>query len=261
VIFILRIAIVDDERECRTQAAQFCKDFGASAGYSVEILGFSSGGAFLKALEKESFSIVFMDIFMDGTDGIATALNMRSLNHQCLLVFLTASTEFMPNAFSCHAFEYITKPFSCQRIFNVLKDAVKILPEMQKYIALISGRTTVHVPVDEIVSVITDAHYLIIDLANAKKLRCRMTMARFLENTENDARFIPVNKGITVNAEYILAFENNCCILENGAQFPVRVRDGLKVQQAVQDYNFLRIRQRQTHSARRHSSQCPGKED
>ena len=72
-----------------------------------------------------------------------------------------------------------------------------------------------------------------------------MTMAEFLEKTGSDARFIPVNKGIAVNAEYILAFENGCCVMESGARFPVRVRDSARVEQMARDYNFEKIRSRQ----------------
>ena len=60
-------------------------------------------------------------------------------------------------------------------------------------------------------------------------------------------RFISVNKGITLNADYIAEFENNCCILSNGSRFPVRIRDRRKTEQAVEDYNFWKIRSRQGH--------------
>ena len=39
--------------------------------------------------------------------------------------------------------------------------------------------------------------------------------------------------------------------MENGAKFPIRVRDRLKIEQAVSDYHFGKIRERQAHFARR----------
>lgn len=242
---ILKIAIVDDEKECLNEIGRFCSDFGANFAYSVETVLFASGEAFLEAFESGGFSVVFMDIYMDGMDGIAAALKMRSMDSRCLLVFLTSSVEFMPDAFSCHAFEYITKPFSRQRIFDVLSDAAKVLPHSKRYIKLVNGREAVRVPLDEIISVVTDAHYLDVTLANGKNLRCRMTMAEFEEKTGRDARFILVNRGIYVNAEYILTFEDRCCVMENGTKFPVRVRDSARIEQAVLDYNFQNIRSQQ----------------
>lgn len=94
----------------------------------------------------------------------------------------------------------------------------------------------------------TDAHYLDVGLLNGISHRCRMTMGQFFEQINEDERFILINKGILVNADYITDFENNCCVLENGARFPIRVRDRLKIEQAVRDYNFKKIRRKQRYS-------------
>lgn len=243
----MKIALVDDEQNCLNKMMRLCRDFGAQHRCQMDIVPFSNAEAFLDAFQDGGFSAVFMDVYMSGIDGVTAALKMRCLDNRCCLVFLTSSAEFMPDAFSCHAFEYIVKPFSPQRIHQVLTDLLGVLPPLQKYIEVISGRTAVRVFLDEIVSVITDAHYLNIGLLNGENLRCRMTMTEFVNLTDGDSRFLRVNKGIAVNAEYILEFDNNCCILENGARFPIRVRDRLKIEQAAMDYNFEKIRSRQRH--------------
>lgn len=252
---------MDDEQKCLDEMARIISDFGTQQCCQVEVVPFTSGEAFLEAFEEGGFSAVFMDIYMGGMDGIATAFKMRGLDSRCILVFLTSSMEFMPDAFSCHAFEYITKPFSPQRVFKVLTDVLKVLPPTQKYLEVISGRKAVRVYLDEIASVITDAHYLDISLSDGKELRCRMTMAEFVELTDEDSRFLLVNKGIAVNAEYILEFEDNCCVLENGVKLPIRVRDRLKIEQAARNYNFEKIRNRQAHFAGHFAAKRHRKED
>lgn len=249
----MKIALVDDEQTCLDEIERLCGNFGRVTGYPVKTVSFASSELFLEVFDSSNFDLVFMDIYMEGMDGIAAALQMRRKDNGCLLVFLTSSSEFMPEAFSCHAFEYVTKPFSKERIFGVLSDAVKVLPQERKYIEFTSDRRTVRVFPNEIASVVTDAHYLDITLVEGRKLRCRMTMPEFMKKTDSDARFIPVNKGITVNAEYIFEFEKGCCIMKNGAKFPVRVRDSAKVEQMVRDYYFEKIRKRQTDLA----GSCP----
>ena len=247
----MKIALVDDEENYLDEMAKLVRDFSAQCCCQVETVPFLSGEAFLEAFRDGGFSAVFMDIYMGGMDGVTAALKMRGIDSRCVLVFLTSSTDFMPEAFSCHAFEYITKPFSPQRIFQVLTDILEVLPPLQKYIEVISDRKTVRIFLYEITSVITDAHYLDITLLNGETLHCRMTMPEFVEITGGDSRFLPVNKGITVNAEYILEFEDNCCVMENGAKFPIRVRGRLKIEQAARDYHFRKIREHQAHFARR----------
>lgn len=241
----MRIALVDDDQKCLAKMENICHDFGTQNHCQMETVCFMSGEAFLKSAESGKFSMVFMDVYMSGMNGIATAQKMKEQDIDCLLVFLTSSTEFMPDAFSCHAFEYITKPFVSQRIMDVLHDAVKILPTSSKYIEIASGRNTIPILHNDILSVVTDAHYLNIELTDGTVLRSRMTIPEFMAQLGSDPRFIPVNKGIVLNADYILDFEGNCCILENGTRFPVRVRDRTKTEQEVRNYHFNKIRRRQ----------------
>lgn len=247
----MKIALVDDEQKYLDEMAELIHDFGKQHRCQIETVPFLNGEAFLKAFEDGGFAAVFMDIYMDGMDGVAAAIKMRGVDSRCVLVFLTSSMDFMPDAFSCHAFEYITKPFSRQRIFQVLTDMLEVIPPMQKYIEVTNDRKTVRLFLYEIASVVTDAHYLDISLTGGETLHCRMTMPEFVNLTGGDSRFLAVNKGIMVNAGCILEFTDNCCVLENGAKLPIRVRDRLKIEQAARDYNFRKIRERQAHFAGR----------
>lgn len=239
----MRIALVDDEQIYLDEMAEICREFAEENRIDIEIYEFSDGDGFLSA--KKDFSVVFMDIYMDASDGVLTAKKLRERDNFCLLIFMTTSTEHMPEAFSCHAFEYIVKPLSPERVKKVLADAVKLIPPPDEYLELYCDRKDVRVKLGDIVSAVTDAHYLEVALSDGTLLRCRMTMKQFLEQTNDNKRFILINKGIIVNADYITDFENNCCILENGARLPIRVRDRLSIEQAARDYNFDKIRKKQ----------------
>lgn len=245
----MRIAIVEDVPQEAIRLKTALKSLSEDLRTSFDITIFSSGEEFVNIFDKDDFEIIFMDIYMSGITGIETAKKLREKDRHCLLIFLTTSTEHMPEAFSCHAFEYIQKPFVKERIVQVMTEALETLPDKAQYMEIISNRQTVRVFFDEIVSAVTDAHYLDITLSGGEKLHCRMTMPEFLKRTGADPRFIPVNKGITVNAEHILEFENNCCIMENGSKFPVRVRESAIVEQMFMDYNFEKIRRRQSVTA------------
>lgn len=237
----MKIALVDDEQIYLDEMEEICREFAKENRLNIEISEFSDGESFLRF--EEDFSIVFMDIYMNGSDGVKTAKNLRERDNGCILIFMTTSTEYMPEAFSCHAFEYIVKPLSSRRVKEVLSDALKLLPSAEEYAELYCERKTIHAALGEIVSAVTDAHYLDVVLANGTLLRCRMTMSEFAEQT--DERFILINRGIIVNADYITDFGDSCCILENGARLPIRVRDRLKIEQSVRDYNFGKIRKKQ----------------
>ncbi len=242
---ILNIALVDDEKEYLTELEKLCRHYTMKHGCRMDIFSFFDGETFLDALRNTEFSIVFMDIYMEKTDGITAARRLREKDHACILIFLTTSREFMPEAFSCHAFEYISKPINCERVEKVLDDAMKILPTPQKFMEIVCDRKTVCVFLQDIVSATTDAHYLELSLADGSRLRSRMTVTKFLQLAGQDSRFIPANRGVLLNAEHILSFTDGCCMMDNNTKLPLRVKDAGRIEQAVRDYNFKMIRCRQ----------------
>lgn len=250
----MNVAVVDDEKKYLTEMEILCTDYKSKNGLQMELFCFSSGETFLDAMAGITFSIVFMDIYMDGIDGISAARKLRERDTASLLIFLTTSQEFMPEAFSCHAFEYISKPILKERVESVLDDALKILPPPQKFIEVSSGRQTVRIFLHDIMYAITDAHYLEFYLADSPALRCRMTMVEFLVLTGQDPRFILVNRGVLINIEHLRTYEDSCCVMDNGRKLPMRVREAGRIEQAIRDYNFDTIRRQQAAEKRRRRS-------
>ena len=241
----MRIAVVDDEVSCQDEIKGLLEAFGRESGVRMDAVLFSGGEVFLDAFDREPFAIVFMDIFMEGLDGLRAAARLRELDRRCMLIFLTSSADFHPDAFSVHAFDYILKPFTRERLYAVLQDALAVLPPASRYIEVSSGRRTVRLEPENIVSAVTDAHYVEIGLLDNSVVRSRMTIQDFLRLTADEPGFLAVNKGIVLTADSIIRFEDNCCVMENGTRFPVRVRDRVKIEQAAREYHFGKIRSRQ----------------
>lgn len=238
----MRIAVVDDDPACAAQMMSLIDDFSRKGRYPLKAVSFPDAESFLKEAENSSFAAVFMDIFMQGLDGITAAQRLREKDNRCFLIFLTSSHEFMPDAFSCHAFEYITKPVTAERVQAVLTDMLKFLPSAHPYFELRSDRQNLRIFCDDVISVISDAHYLNIALTDGQTVRTRMTIKEFLALVKEDPRFLVINKGIVVNADRIVEFDGNSCQLENGIYLPVRVRGRAQIAQAARDYTFGKIR-------------------
>lgn len=241
----MKIALVDDDGLCLEKMTALCREYGKKRHCPVEIFSFPGGKPFLIALEDCRFTLVFLDIYMADTDGITVAKALKKTDPGCLLVFLTSSQEFMPEAFACHAFDYIAKPIEAARVERVLDDARRILPASYKYIELTHDRKSTRVLLQDIVYAVTDAHYLSIALLDGSFLRPRMTAPEFLRLTGEDSRFILANRGVILNVAHIRSFGDGCCVMEGGATLPLRVKDAGRVERAVINYNFEMIRQRQ----------------
>lgn len=151
----------------------------------------------------------------------------------------------MMQAFSVHAFHYIIKPYMPEQIYKVLDEAAFYIKDKAKFIRIVCDRKSVMISVKEIMSIESDAHYLNISVVCGMTYRTRMTMNEFLKLTNNDERFIPVNRGVVLNADYIERIDGALCIMSNGTRFSIKVREKSIIEKRVRDHMFKKLRENQ----------------
>lgn len=76
------------------------------------------------------FDIVFLDIQMEGMNGIEAARNLREKNanlgvEDTVLVFITGIKDYVFDAFDLYAFQYLLKPIDEGKFAEVLERAVR----------------------------------------------------------------------------------------------------------------------------------------
>lgn len=228
----MKIAVIDDEKPQADILYSICNAYFGGHKQNVQIDCFPDGIAFFNSFKENTYKIAFVDIFMEKMNGIAVAEKLREKDRDILIVFVTTSPDFMMQAFSVHAFHYITKPYKAEQIYKVLDDASSYVSDNSKYIEVMCDRRNTLISLKEIVSVESDAHYINIGVVSGLRYRTRMTITEFLKLADNDTRFIPVNRGIVLNADYIKDIEDSVCVTGNGERFPIKIREKLGLNRA-----------------------------
>lgn len=238
----MQIAIIDDITAESAVITDILYSIAKKLYVKFDISCFQSGEEFLEIFEENSFDVIFMDIYMSGITGVETAKELRKKDSHCLIIFLTTSMEHMPEAFSCHAFEYIQKPVTEERAVQVITDIMNILPVKTQYIEFSSNCKNIHMLYSDFVMAVAEGHYLNITDINGETYRIRQTFSKFTAPLNNDRRFLQINKGILVNMEHIASVEDNTCTMENGQNLPIKVRDNVKIKEIWYQYGFEQIR-------------------
>ena len=73
---------------------------------------------------KHAIDILFLDIYMPGTDGIKTAERVRRERKDIKIIFVTSSREHYPQAYEVFAFNYLLKPLDRERVYRILDRAL-----------------------------------------------------------------------------------------------------------------------------------------
>ena len=115
----MHIAVVDDEAIVCEQIKTLIQK--ALPDQDSEIALYTSGRSLLK--EGRHFDLVYLDIQMEGIDGMETARAFRKAQHDALLIFVTGAKEYALEAFDVSAFHYLLKPLEEVKFTQVLEEA------------------------------------------------------------------------------------------------------------------------------------------
>lgn len=69
---------------------------------------------------KTKPEIVFLDIEMQGDNGLSCAKIISDMEPKTKIIFATAHSEYMSDAFELYAFDYLVKPFEIERVNRTL---------------------------------------------------------------------------------------------------------------------------------------------
>lgn len=114
----MKIGICDDEKEIR----KMLEDKVHSLYPKADVLPYASGE---ELLAGDLPDILLLDIRMEGKSGIETAEELRMMDKQLIIVFVTATEDYVFRAFDVDAVHYLVKPFSNDKFSEVLQKAVK----------------------------------------------------------------------------------------------------------------------------------------
>lgn len=126
----LQTAIVEDSKPDAERLKQLLKK--AFENENISCSCFASGDEFLRAGGREGYQVVFLDICMEGTNGIETAQRLRAADPDLLIVFVTSSPEYVWDAFPVHPFDYLLKPYKEEK-FEQLAGELRRVPGHGKF--------------------------------------------------------------------------------------------------------------------------------
>ncbi len=122
---MISVMIVEDEEQIRNILKKMIEKTS-----DCEVV--SSCGNFAAAISdfiRLRPDVVFMDIDLSGESGLECAKAITEVDPKVKIVFATAHSEYMANAFEIYAFDYLVKPFDLERIGKTLTRIKNMMAE------------------------------------------------------------------------------------------------------------------------------------
>lgn len=119
---MLRIALCDDETNAR-DALRFQLEKVLFDGSEEIVYEFNSGQRAVSWLAKHpgEIDLLFLDVEMDGLNGMEAAMEIRKFSRDLMIVFVTGYTDYVFDGYKVSALDYIIKPASLERIRQLME--------------------------------------------------------------------------------------------------------------------------------------------
>lgn len=208
---MMRIAVCDDEPVFVKQISDRIEKYMTDC----VVRGFLSGEDLL--LQEEIFDLYFLDIQMEGLNGIEIAKKLRERDEESMIVFITGAKEYVFDAFDLAALHYLVKPVEDEKLQESLKRAEKEIEKKhngkgkQIFIKTRSKNITLNV---------VDVLYFENEMRKIAAHTVRGTISFYGVMAEMEkeagAGFYRCHRGYLVNLSYVAEYDAETITLVNG---------------------------------------------
>ena len=120
---MIAVAIVEDEESASKQLTEYINRYGKEQGEQFQVSLFSNVGSFLEPYKK--VDIVFMDIIMPGLNGMDGARQMREIDPETKIVFVTNMAQYAVQGYEVDALDFVVKPVNYKDFSYKMNRVVK----------------------------------------------------------------------------------------------------------------------------------------
>ena len=166
----------------------------------------------------KEYDVIFLDIIMPGIDGISLARELREINDDMIIVFITSKIEFMQIGYEVKAFRYLLKDQISSGLKRVWNDIEAELTEKKdEYFIYEFNQQSRSCRYREILYFESGLRLVTIHTKNSTD-----KFYGKLDDIETKSLlFVRIHKSFLVNKKYIRSISADTVILSNGETLPV----------------------------------------
>ena len=224
----MKIMICDDEIYIRDTLKQRLKEYYSSL--DVLILSASSGEELLRLVEREQGDMfcIFLDIEMEGMDGLETARRLRAEYPALPILLLTSHTELALEGYEVQAFRFPAKPLRQEKLVEALWAVEKSVRTAETHkLRIAAGDREIYVDCRDISYVKSENVYLNIVTTGEEssgqehgRLLMRGKLKELLTRLP-EYIFCQIHRSYIVNLSHVASFDGRNVQMDTGESLPV----------------------------------------
>lgn len=217
-----KLVICDDGEMDRTLLQSILQQCLDELSEKIEIVAYASGQMLVDDVREGHLEIglLFLDIQMDGLNGIEVARQLRDMQCRAPIVFLTASNDYAQESYGVHAAGYLLKPYDPVALKEVIRRTIRT--EKPRRLVVCSDRQYRYLYLDQIMYIESNRHTITVHMKDGTVLNATDKLNDVESRINNDS-FLRCHQSYLVNMAYICDVQDGF-VLTDGSRIPVRVR-------------------------------------
>lgn len=219
---MIRVAIVEDEASYAAQLQEFLRQYEKDNGESFQITVFSDGDEIVHKYKAE-YDIILMDVEMKFMDGMSAAEEIRKVDTEVVIIFITNMAQYAIRGYAVDALDYVLKPVSYFAFSERLSRAMGRMKKRENKVVTVNIKGgTMRLDVANIYYIESQGHNLIFHTASGI-YESSGTMKE-IEDKLMDFHFFRGNKGYLINFAHVEGISDGCAVVKGESLVLSRAR-------------------------------------
>ena len=215
---MISIAIVEDEDSCAKQMEEYLARYAEESGEVFETVRFCDGDEILENYRAQ-YDIILMDVQMKFMDGMTAAEEIRKVDPEVVIIFITNMAQYAIRGYAVDALDYVLKPVSYFAFSQRLERAIgRMKRRARRYMTIAIRGGARKLDISRILYVESQGHNLVF-VTDGEEHTATGTIREVEEKLESFG-FFRCNKGCLVNLEHVDSVRDGCAMV-GGQALPI----------------------------------------
>ena len=208
---MIKIAIVEDEVLYADQLQEYLKKYEEEYRETFEISVFQDGDQIVHHYKAE-YDVILMDVEMRFMDGMSAAEEIRKMDTEVVIIFITNMPQYAVRGYEVDALDYVLKPITYFAFAQRLNRAIERIKKRTKRVISVNIKgSQIRMPIESVYYIESQGHTLIFHGVNGE-VEAPGTMKEIQEKLR-DEHFFRGNKGYLINLAHVDRVVEGCAVV------------------------------------------------
>ena len=189
----------------------------------LEVDVFSKPEDLLEACAKTKYNLLLLDILMPEKNGIETAAEIKRMNPDVSIIYISTTAEFAMDAFSVNAVSYLLKPYTAEQFDEAMDRVFRELEGVKTEaipIRNLSG-SLMSVDVNDMLYIESREKVIRIVMNSSDDILTRSSLTSIYEHFSKYPNIVKCGGSYILNLIGIRNFDSKSVIMNDGTAIPV----------------------------------------